>query len=421
MLFYPSVQKLAWIMKIFLVGGAVRDKCLNYPTQERDWVVIGETAESLLNQGFIAVGHDFPVFLHPKTREEYALARTERKTAAGYKGFAVDASTEVTLEEDLMRRDLTINAMALSADGELIDPYGGQADLQAKQLRHVSPAFVEDPVRVLRVARFAARYAHSGFTVAAETQHLMAQMVQAGEVAHLVPERVWAELHKAMSEKTPVAFFQVLRDCGALAEIFFEINDLFGVPQVAAYHPEIDTGLHSLLCLTQAAQLSPKPRVRLAALLHDLGKAKTPADILPHHYGHEQAGLPVLQAFCQRLRVPNDVKNLALQVMTYHTHCHKAFELRAATLVDMLGNLGAFKQGIDLEDFLLACQADAQGRWGQENAPYPQADYIRRAIALAQSIDIQTILASGKRGAQIGQDIRRLRIAAVATLQGESA
>jgi tRNA nucleotidyltransferase (CCA-adding enzyme) len=403
-------------MKIFLVGGAVRDQLLNYPTQERDWVVIGETLQTMLARGFIAVGKDFPVFLHPQTHEEYALARTERKTAAGYKGFVVHASPEVSLEADLQRRDLTINAMALSAEGELIDPYGGQTDLHAKIFRHVSPAFSEDPVRVLRVARFAARYAHLGFTLAAETQQLMQAMVAAGEVAHLVPERVWAELHKALHEQTPRAFFEVLKDCHALAQIFPELDNLFGVPQVADYHPEIDTGLHTLLCLEQATTLSPKPQVRLAALLHDLGKAKTPAKILPHHYGHEQAGLPVLLAFCQRLRVPNEFKNLAQQVMTYHTHCHKVFELRAATLTDMLLNLGAFKKGHDMDDFLLACTADARGRLGLHDRPYPQADYIRRAVQVASEVDTQTAVNSGKRGAQIGEEIRRLRIAAIAGL-----
>ncbi len=403
-------------MKIFLVGGAVRDKLLQYPSQERDWVVIGETAQAMLARGFIAVGKDFPVFLHPQTREEYALARTERKIAAGYKGFTVHASPEVSLEADLQRRDLTINAMALSAEGELIDPYGGQADLRAKIFRHVSPAFCEDPVRVLRVARFAARYAHLGFTLATETAQLMQEMVAAGEVAHLVPERVWAELHKALQEQTPRAFFEVLKHCHALAQIFPELDNLFGVPQVAEYHPEIDTGIHSLLCLEQAAQLSPKPQVRLAALLHDLGKAQTPAKILPHHYGHEQAGVPLLLAFCQRLRVPNEFKNLALQVMTYHTHCHQIFKLRPATVIDMLLNLGAFKKNHTLEDFLLACTADAQGRLGQQQRPYPQADYIRRAIQIASAIDSQSVINSGKRGAQIGEDIRRLRIAALANL-----
>ncbi len=403
-------------MKIFLVGGAVRDKLLGYPSQERDWVVIGETEQAMRERGFIAVGKDFPVFLHPQTHEEYALARTERKTASGYKGFTVHASPEVSLEADLQRRDLTINAMALSAEGELIDPYGGQADLRAKIFRHVSPAFCEDPVRVLRVARFAARYAHLGFTIAAETQQLMQNMVAAGEVTHLVPERVWAELHKALHEYTPQAFFSVLKDCHALAQIFPELNALFGIPQVADYHPEIDTGIHTLLCLEQAAKLSAKPQVRLAALLHDLGKAQTPAKVLPHHYGHEQAGIPVLLALCQRLRIPNEFKNLALQVMTYHTHCHKVFELRAATLIDMLLNLGAFKKNHCIEDFLLACTADAQGRLGQQNRPYPQADYIRRAVQIASAIDTQAIINSGKRGAQIGEDIRRLRISALTDL-----
>jgi tRNA nucleotidyltransferase (CCA-adding enzyme) len=404
------------MMKTFLVGGAVRDQLLNYPVRERDWVVIGETPEVMLARGFLAVGKDFPVFLHPQTHDEYALARTERKTAHGYKGFAIHAAPDVTLEEDLIRRDLTINAMAMTTDGKVIDPYGGQADLKQKIFRHVSPAFKEDPVRVLRVARFAARYAHLGFTLAEETRELMLQMVAEGEVDHLVAERVWAELHKALTEQTPSAFFYTLKDCQALERIFPEIHALFGVPQPAQHHPEIDTGIHSLMCLEQAVKLSPKPQVRFAALLHDLGKALTSANILPHHYGHEKKGLPVLESFCQRLRVPNEFKALAAQVMEHHTHSHKAFELRPATLTDILLNLGAFKKGQTIEDFLLSCEADAKGRLGKEQDAYPQAEYIRKAVQTAQQIDTQPILASEKRGAQIGEAIRILRIKAIAQM-----
>jgi tRNA nucleotidyltransferase (CCA-adding enzyme) len=406
-------------MKTFLVGGAVRDKLLDYPVRERDWVVIGETPETMVAQGFIAVGKDFPVFLHPQTRDEYALARTERKTAAGYKGFAIHAAPDISLEDDLIRRDLTINAMAMDTDGKIIDPYGGQSDLKQKIFRHVSPAFTEDPVRILRVARFAARYAHLGFTLAEETRELMAQMVAAGEVDYLVPERVWAELHKALQEQTPSAFFYTLKACRALERVFPEIHALFGVPQPAQHHPEIDTGIHSLMCLEQAAKLSAKPQVRFAALVHDLGKALTPKDILPHHYGHEKKGLKTLEKFCQRLRVPQEFKILALQVMEYHTHSHKVFELRPKTLTDMLLLLGAFKKNHTLDDFLHSCTADAKGRLGKELNPYPQADYMRAAIQAGSQINTQPILASDKRGAEIGAAIRKLRINAISTFKQE--
>ena len=400
-------------MKTYLVGGAVRDRLLDYPVVERDWLVVGATPDKLLAQGYKPVGKDFPVFLHPATHEEYALARTERKTGHGYKGFAVNAEPSVTLEEDLQRRDLTINAMAMDEEGNLFDPFGGRRDLQQRVLRHVSPAFSEDPVRILRVARFAARYAHLGFSVADETLTLMQQMVVDGEADHLVAERVWAELHKALSEKTPAAFFDVLRDCGALKVVFPEIDALFGVPQPEKYHPEIDTGVHSLLVLSQAAQLSTKSEVRLAALLHDLGKALTPAQYWPSHHGHERGGLPVLERFCQRLRVPKSHKQLAQHVMEYHTHCHRARELRPETLVDMLQAIGAFKDATHLDDFLLACEADARGRTGLECQPYPQADYIRVAFATAKDVDTQSVLLGELKGTQIGAAIRQLRSRAI--------
>ena len=400
-------------MKTYLVGGAVRDRLLGYPVKEQDWLVLGETAEAMLALGFRPVGKDFPVFLHPLSNEEYALARTERKTAPGYKGFAVHAAPDVTLEDDLLRRDLTINAMAMGVDGELIDPFHGRRDLDQRILRHVSPAFAEDPVRILRLARFAARYAHLGFSVAAETLQLMRKMVAAGEADFLVAERVWAELHKALLEQTPAAFFQVLRDCGALRVIFPEIDALFGVPQPEQYHPEIDTGVHALMVLSQAARLSEKAEVRLAALLHDLGKALTPSHYWPSHHGHEQKGLPVLAALCERLRVPNGFKVLCAQVMQYHTHCHRALELRADTLADMLQAIGAFKPDSRLDDFLLACEADARGRTGFEDRLYPQADYIRAAAVAAAAIDTGAVLDSGLQGAQIGVAIQKLRSKAV--------
>jgi len=401
-------------VEIYLVGGAVRDKLLELPVKERDWVVIGETPESMVRQGFRPVGKDFPVFLHPKTHEEYALARTERKTAPGYKGFTVHASPDVSLEQDLIRRDLTINAMAMTSQGQLIDPYGGQLDLEKRIFRHISPAFAEDPVRILRVARFAARYGHLGFTLAEETRILMQSMVTAGEVDHLVPERVWAELFKALGEKSPGAFFYTLKDCAALDKIFPEINGLFGVPQPEKYHPEIDTGIHVMLCLEQAARLSSSLEVRFAALVHDLGKGMSPKEHWPHHYGHETQGLPILENMCSRLRVPNSFKALALQVMQYHTHCHRAFELRASTITDMLAALGAFKPVNKLSEFLLACEADARGRTGLENIAYPQAALLSGAARAAASVDTSAILNGELKGAHIGEAIRRLRIKAVA-------
>jgi tRNA nucleotidyltransferase (CCA-adding enzyme) len=401
-------------MKTFLVGGAVRDRLLHIPVKERDWVVIGETPESMIQQGFRPVGKDFPVFLHPQNHEEYALARTERKTAPGYKGFVIHAAPDVTLEQDLMRRDLTINAMAMSPEGEIIDPFNGRRDLENRIFRHISPAFSEDPVRILRVARFAARYAHLDFRIADETQALMQQMVDSGEIDYLVPERVWAELHKALLERSPVAFFQALKDCGALAKILPEIDALFGVPQPEQYHPEIDTGLHSFLSLEQASRLSPKPEVRFAALVHDLGKALSPKEHWPHHYNHEQKGLPILEHLCARLRIPNSYKVLAKQVMTHHSHCHRVFKLRASTLIDMLTSLGAFKPNNKLDDMLLACEADRKGRTGLNNAPYPQAGYIKGAAKAAASIDTSAVLQSDLKGPQIGEAIRRLRIKAAA-------
>jgi tRNA nucleotidyltransferase (CCA-adding enzyme) len=403
-------------MEKYLVGGAVRDQLLGYPVKERDWVVVGETPESMIKQGFRAVGKDFPVFLHPDSHEEYALARTERKTAPGYKGFVVHADANVSLEQDLQRRDLTINAMAMTPEGEIIDPYGGRDDLDKRLFRHVSPAFAEDPVRILRVARFAARYNHLGFKLSLDTQTMMRAMVDAGEVDHLVPERVWVELSKALNETSPSAFFHTLMECGAMEKIFPEIYHLFGVPQPEKYHPEIDAGVHAMMCLEQAALLTPNPEVRFAALVHDLGKALSPKDNLPHHYGHETKGLPVLEALCDRLRVPNSFKSLAQHVMQYHTHCHKVTELKPSTLVDLLSTLGAFKQHNQLPEFLLACEADAKGRTGLEHKPYPQATYILKAAKAAVSVDTAAVMNNDLQGSQIGEAIRRLRIQAIADM-----
>lgn len=400
-------------MKIYLVGGAVRDTLLNRPVQERDWVVVGETPESMLKKGFRPVGRDFPVFLHPETKEEYALARTERKTSHGYTGFAIHADPDVTLEQDLIRRDLTINAMAMTPEGDLIDPYHGQRDLEQRVFRHVSPAFTEDPVRLLRLARFAARYAYLGFTLAEETMTLLKSMVTAGEVDYLVPERVWAELVKALKEPNPGAFFYALKDCGALVKIFPEIDALFGVPQPAQYHPEIDTGVHCLMALEQAALLSDNPEVRFAALVHDLGKALSLKETLPSHHGHERAGLPVLEKLCARLRVPNTYKTLAVHVMEYHTHSHKVMDLRAGTLTDFLTTLGVHRPKHKLAEFLLACEADAKGRTGFENRDYPQAKRIRAAAKAIADVDISSALTGNLQGGEIAEAIRQLRIKAV--------
>ena len=359
-------------MKIYLVGGAVRDTLLNYPVIERDWVVVGANAQQMLDQGFVQVGKDFPVFLHPTTKEEYALARIERKTAPGYTGFSFDASQAVSLKQDLERRDLTINAIAQADDGTLIDPYGGQQDIAQKQLRHVSLAFCEDPVRILRIARFVARYHHLGFTIAPETHTLMQRMVEAGEVDALVPERVWKETAKALSEANPARYFEELRACGALARIMPELDALFGVPQPPAHHPEIDTGVHSLLCLTEAAQLSTTINVRFAALIHDLGKACTPSELLPSHHGHEQKGLKKVTSLCERLNVPKDTKRLALAACEFHTHCHRATELKASTLNKLFTALGAYKNTEFFNAFLQVCEADARGRTGLEKRAYLQ-------------------------------------------------
>jgi tRNA nucleotidyltransferase (CCA-adding enzyme) len=398
-----------FVMKTFLVGGAVRDQLLNYPTAERDWVVVGATPQELLDQGFIQVGKDFPVFLHPVTKEEYALARIERKTAPGYAGFDFDTSAEVTLEQDLERRDLTINAMAQGDDGVLIDPYGGQQDIAHKKLRHVSKAFGEDPVRILRTARFAARYHHLGFGVADQTINLMETMVSAGEVDALVAERVWKETARALGERQPQVYFEILRECGALARIMPELDDLFGIPQPAVPHPEIDTGIHSLMSLQQAAALSNTLEVRFATLVHDLGKACTPSELLPKHHGHEQKGLAKIESLCARLGVPNSCKRLALVVSEYHTHCHRAFELKASSLNTLFSRLNAYRNDEFFNQFLLCCEADARGRTGFEARDYSQAHYLREALASCHGINAAPFIESGLIGPAVGQAITQER------------
>ena len=402
-----------------LVGGAVRDHLLGRPVQDRDWVVVGATPEQMLAQGFVPVGRDFPVFLHPTSHEEYALARTERRNGRGYRGFAIQSSPEVTLEEDLARRDLTINAIAASSDwpgsGELVDPYGGQRDLQAKQLRHVTEAFREDPVRILRVARFAARFAD--FHVAPETMALMQQMVDAGEASHLVAERVWQELARGLMEAAPERMFEVLRDCGALNALLPELDRLWGVPQRADYHPEIDCGLHVLLVLQQAARLAAPLAVRYACLVHDLGKGTTPADILPRHIGHEQRSAQLAKQLGARLRVPNDCRELAEVVAREHGNIHRSGDLAAAALMRLLERCDAIRQPARFALVLLACECDARGRLGLENQPYPQRARLQAALDQALSVATADVAAQaaaeGKTGPAVGEAVRTARTRAV--------
>ncbi len=401
-------------MQIYLVGGAVRDQLLNRKVKERDWVVVGSTPEAMLAQGYRQVGKDFPVFLHPETSEEYALARTERKTAPGYHGFAIHASADVTLEEDLLRRDLTINAIAQNNDGSLIDPFNGQQDLQDRVLRHVSPAFAEDPVRILRLARFAARFAHLNFTVADETMQLMRAMVEAGEVDALVAERVWAELDKALAEQTPSRFFEVLRECGALAKLFPEIDALFGVPQPPKHHPEIDTGLHTMMVLQQAVRLSEDKSVRFAALVHDLGKGTTPKNEWPKHHCHEQRGVNLVKALCERFRVPNEHKELALLVTQYHGKYHRAEEMRPETILRLLEDCDALRRPERFELFLLACEADSRGRPGFETQHYIQVDILKAAHEAARSVTAQPFVAQGLKGQEIKEAMQKARRQAIA-------
>jgi tRNA nucleotidyltransferase (CCA-adding enzyme) len=404
-------------MQVYLVGGAVRDGLLGLPVKERDWVVVGGTREELLRQRFREVGRDFPVFLHPESHEEYALARLERKVAAGYRGFSVEFGPEVTLDEDLSRRDLTINAIAQSADGVLVDPYGGLVDLKARVLRHVSPAFIEDPVRVLRVARFAARFEPLGFTIAPETLELMRAMVVRGEVNALVAERVWQETEKALRETQASAFFRTLRECGALKIIYPELDRLYGVPQPAQWHPEIDTGVHTLMVLDQAALLSTDAKIRFAALVHDLGKGTTPQEEWPSHKGHEERSVELIEALCARLRVPADHRDLALIVARYHGNVHRAFELRPHTVVDMLEKADAFRRPERFEQALLACEADSRGRLGLEHTPYPQREYLQRARQAAALVKPTAEDVQKNDGAKIAELIRLRRIEAVRALK----
>jgi tRNA nucleotidyltransferase (CCA-adding enzyme) len=400
-------------MQFYLVGGAVRDDLLGLPVKERDWVVVGATPSQLESLGYKRVGKDFPVFLHPQSHEEYALARTERKIRPGYHGFSVHAAPEVTLEQDLQRRDLTINAIAMTADGSLIDPYHGQRDLQQRRLRHVSPAFSEDPVRILRVARFAARYHHLGFRVASETMALMKSMVAAGEVDALVAERVWQETVRALGEPDPQQFIRVLRDCGALRCLFPELDRLFGVPQPVVHHPEIDTGLHVLMCLKQAVSQQTESIIRFAVLVHDLGKGVTPMQQWPHHHRHEEYGAGLVRELCRRLRVPRDYRELAELVARYHTQCHRALELKPGTVLKLLQALDSFRRYERFKQFLLACEIDARGRRGLQDAGYPQASWLLTAYAAAKKVDTAALAHQGLRGADLGEAIKKARLQAI--------
>jgi tRNA nucleotidyltransferase (CCA-adding enzyme) len=408
-------------MQVYLVGGAVRDRLLGREVSERDWVVVGATPAELERAGYIPVGRDFPVFLHPKTKEEHALARLERKVAPGYRGFTTEFSPDVTLEDDLRRRDLTVNAMAEDATGAVIDPHGGQRDLEARLLRHVSEAFAEDPVRILRVARFAARYAPLGFRVADETLALMRQMVADGEANALIAERVWTETEKALGEPRPDVFISVLRECGALKVVYPEIDALFGVPQPEKWHPEIDTGIHQLMALREAVKAGGGLGVRFAVLMHDLGKGATPADKLPSHPGHEDAGVALVEQLCARLRVPNHLRELAVMTARYHTHVHRAHELRADTVLKTLEGCDALRRPERFADFLRACEADARGREGLEDRSYPQRDYFTAARDAAAAIVLTTEERTGLSGEQIGQELRRRRVTAIETVKAANA
>jgi tRNA nucleotidyltransferase (CCA-adding enzyme) len=399
-------------MQVYLVGGAVRDERLGIPVNERDWCVVGATPADLTDKGYKQVGKDFPVFLHPESGEEYALARTERKTAAGYHGFEFLASPDVTIEDDLGRRDLTINAIAQDADGNMVDPYGGINDIDNRILRHVSSAFIEDPVRVLRVARFAARFAALGFRIAPETMQLMRSMVTDGEVDALVPDRVWKETESALAGNNSRVFFEVLRECGALRVLFPEVDVLFGVPQPEKWHPEIDTGLHVMMVLEQAEKLSTDLEVRFAALVHDLGKGTTPKRVWPSHAGHEQRGVKMIRSFAKRLPVPNSCRDLGMLAAEYHTHCHRAYELRADTILRVLESTDAFRRPGRFEQFLLSCEADARGRKGMEARDYSQAALFRGALAAALGVDTAGI-AAGNEGNKIPKAIRKARLTAV--------
>ena len=397
-------------MEIYLVGGAVRDQLLNLAVKDRDWVVIGSTPQAMLDQGFTQVGKDFPVFLHPKTKEEHALARTERKSGAGYTGFNVYSAADVTLEDDLIRRDLTINAIAQSESGELFDPYHGQQDLNDRILRHISPAFSEDPLRVLRVARFAARFAHLSFSICPNTMALMRELTDSGELAHLTSERVWQETANALNTQSPQVYFEVLRECGALAVLFPEIDALYGVPNPEKWHPEIDSGIHTMMVLEQASKLTDDNEIRFAALIHDLGKAVTDPSLWPSHHGHGQKGLPIIKKLCARLRVPNTYKDLALMVSDHHCKIHRCDEMRKDTIIKLFDKIDAWRKPERFKQFLLTCEADARGRLHFEEEPYPQRDIMLNYYNKASSVNVQDIIKEGITGAAIKPALFKARV-----------
>ena len=406
-------------MKTYLVGGAVRDKLLGYPYHEKDWVVTGATVKEMLDLGYQQVGKDFPVFLHPKTKEEHALARLERKSGHGYSGFEVDSAPSVTLEQDLSRRDLTINAIAEDESGKFIDPFNGASDVSNKILRHVSDAFIEDPVRVLRIARFSARYHHLGFTIAPETLELMRQIVTDGELDHLVAERVWKEMERALAEQSPAVFFEVLRSVGALKVLMPEIDVLYGIPNPAKWHPEIDTGIHTMMVLTQSAKLSELPLVRFAALCHDLGKGVTPEEYWPKHHGHEGSGIKVINKLCERMKVPREYRELACLGSEFHLHAHKVQELKSKTLLNMLERFDIYRRPDRFEYYLDVCEADARGRTGYEDKPYPQREFLQKAVERVLAITHKSLNDPSIEGRAIADALRKARIHALAKLKSE--
>ena len=408
-------------MKTYLVGGAVRDALLNLPVKDKDWVVVGVSPEEMLSLGYEQVGRDFPVFLHPETHQEYALARTERKSGSGYTGFVCYSAPDVTLEQDLQRRDLTINAIAQDDEGNYYDPYGGRDDIQQRQLRHVSEAFKEDPLRVLRVARFAARFAHLNFVVASETQALMRWMAESGELNALTPERVWKETEKALETRNPQVYFQVLRDCGALAVLFPELDNLYGIPAPAKWHPEIDTGIHTLMTLAIAAQLTEDIAVRFATLFHDVGKALTPPEKWPSHHGHGPAGVPLVEHLCQRLRVPNALRDLALLVTEFHDLVHTVDRQSPETLVALFDRIDAWRKPQRVEQLALTSEADARGRTGFENNAYPQGDYLRKAFEIVVNVSTKEVVAAGFKGVEVREELSRRRVKALGEWQVKNA
>ncbi|URQ60336.1 multifunctional CCA addition/repair protein [Pantoea alhagi] len=408
-------------MKTYLVGGAVRDGLLKLPVKDKDWVVVGATPDMMLEQGYQQVGRDFPVFLHPASREEYALARTERKSGSGYTGFVTWFAPDVTLEQDLQRRDLTINAIAQDEAGNYIDPYQGRLDLEKRLLRHVSAAFIEDPLRVLRVARFAARYAHLSFRIADETMALMRAMAASGELAHLTAERVWKETENALSTPNPHVYFQVLRDCGALAVLFPEIDNLFGVPAPAKWHPEIDTGIHTLMTVAIAAQLTPEVDVRFSTLCHDVGKGLTPPEKWPSHPGHGPAGVPLVENICRRLRVPNHIRDLAVLVAEFHDVVHTIENQTAERLVALFDRMDAWRKPQRVNQLAQTSEADARGRAGWESNPYPQGEYLNQAFRIVQAVPTKAVVEAGFKGVQVREELTRRRIAALQQWQMDQA